>query len=536
MPEQAQNEKAVMDNRSRLKEMRDILLKYKVVTRGITPEKLRNILEELGPTYIKLGQIMSLHSDILPAAYCDELMKLNSDVTPMEFPEVEEVINRSYRSDWRDTFTYIDPVPLGSASIAQVHRAGLHTGEEVVVKVERKGVYDTMARDIGLLKRAVRLLPPIGNIKDMIDMEMVLDEMWTIAQEEMNFLKEASNIEEFSRNNRDVRYVGVPRKYQEYSTTRVLVMEYIDGFAIDDREGLLAAGYDLNEIGEKLVSNYIKQVLDDGFFHADPHPGNVKVRDGKIIWIDMGMMGRLTERDRRLMREAVKGIALNDISMLENAILKLGDFWGKPEEGKLYEDLRQLLKRYGKASFGSLDVAEFLQEIMEIMKENKIGLPHGVSMLARGLTHMEGVLVKISPDINMVQIAAAKIQESLFADFDWKREISRGGRRLYRTVDKTMEIPNLTVDIMQEYLRGQARINMDLRATREFSDLLRHLVRNLLMGFWVVALLISSSIVCTTDMRPQVLGIPLIGAVGYVLAFFIVVFYLARHFFRHNGK
>jgi ubiquinone biosynthesis protein len=236
MPEHVQNEKAVMDNRSRLKEMRDILLKYKVVTRGITPEKLRNILEELGPTYIKLGQIMSLHSDILPAAYCDELMKLNSDVTPMEFPEVEEVINRSYRSDWRDTFTYIDPVPLGSASIAQVHRAGLRTGEEVVVKVERKGVYDIMARDIGLLKRAVRLLPPIGNIKDMVDMEMVLDEMWTIAQEEMNFLKEASNIEEFSRNNRDVRYVGVPRKFQEYSTTRVLVMEYIDGFAIDDRK------------------------------------------------------------------------------------------------------------------------------------------------------------------------------------------------------------------------------------------------------------------------------------------------------------
>ena len=168
-------------------------------------------------------------------------MKLNSDVTPMEFPEVEEVINRSYRSDWRDTFTYIDPVPLGSASIAQVHRAGLHTGEEVVVKVERKGVYDTMARDIGLLKRAVRLLPPIGNIKDMIDMEMVLDEMWTIAQEEMNFLKEASNIEEFSRNNRDVRYVGVPRKYQEYSTTRVLVMEYIDGFAIDDPWNILTA-------------------------------------------------------------------------------------------------------------------------------------------------------------------------------------------------------------------------------------------------------------------------------------------------------
>ena len=156
-------DKAKMDNRSRMKEIRQVLFRNEI-TRGVTPEKLRIILEELGPTYIKLGQIMSLHSDILPRAYCDELIKLNSDVTPMPFSEVEEVINRSYREDWHEIFSSIEKEPLGSASIAQVHRAVLKSGEDVVVKVQRKGIYDTMARDIGLLLRVVNLMPTVGVI------------------------------------------------------------------------------------------------------------------------------------------------------------------------------------------------------------------------------------------------------------------------------------------------------------------------------------------------------------------------------------
>jgi ubiquinone biosynthesis protein len=526
-------DKSKMDNRSRLAEMRSVLAKYRV-TRGITPEKLRGILEELGPTYIKLGQIMSLHSDILPARYCEALMDLNSNVTPMPFETVEEVINRSYRSDWREIFSSIEPQPLGSASIAQVHRATLKSGEQVVVKVERKGVYDMMARDIGLLKRAVRLVPSVGSIKNMVDFEMVLDEMWTVAQEEMDFLKEAANLEEFARCNKDIRYVEVPRLYREYTTSRVLVMEYIDGYDIDDKEALEADGYDLDEIGSKLVNNYIKQVMDDGFFHADPHPGNVKIRDGKIVWIDMGMMGRLTEKDRKIMWEAVEGIAVNDIGRVENAILKLGEFWGQPEEGRLYEDLRKLLKRYGGASMGGIDVAEFLQEVLEIMKENKIGLPHGMTMLARGMSHMEGVLARISPDINMVQIASARIREDYLEHFDLKTQLMRGGRRLYRAADKTVEIPSLAVDIMQEYLRGNARVKMKLEADREFSRLLRHLVRNVVMGLWVMAILIGSSIICTTDMQPRILGIPALGAFGFMLALAICLYIFIRHWLTRN--
>ena len=367
--------------RTRLKEITSVLHKYGI-TRGITPQKLRMILEDLGPTYIKIGQIMSLHSDILPKRYCDELMCLRSEVTPMEFPEVKEVIEQAYGCSWNEIFAFISDTPLGSASIAQVHRAELLSGEQVVIKVQRTGIYEIMARDIGLLRKAVKLMPPIS-LKGMADFDQVLDELWNVTREEMNFLTEASNMEEFARRNADVVYVRTPKLYQEYTTMHVLVMEYIEGPAIDDKEKLLAGGYDLEEIGIKLIDNYIKQVMEDGFFHADPHPGNVKIQDGKIVWIDMGMMGRLTERDKELIGKAIRGIAENDIGMIQEAVMALGEFKEKPDQSVLYEDISELMSKYGSLDMGEIDVAEVMMDLMEVMKENKIRMPHGLTMLAR---------------------------------------------------------------------------------------------------------------------------------------------------------
>lgn len=529
----AQSEKAKIDNRARLKEITAVLRRHQV-TRGVTPEKLRAILEELGPTYVKLGQIMSLHSDVLPQRYCDELMKLTSEVTPMPFETVEEVINRSYREDWHNIFSSIERETLGSASIAQVHKAQLLDGTDVIVKVERKGIYDIMARDIGLLKRAVSILPPVGGLKNVVDLEMVLDELWSTAQEEMDFLKEAANMEEFTRNNQGIRYIRCPKLYHEYTTSRVLVMEYIGGCPVDDKETLLAEGYDLGEIGRKLVNNYIKQVMEDGFFHADPHPGNVKVMDGKIVWIDMGMMGRLSYRDRNLMAQAVRAIAVGDIAMLEATITELGEIQGKVDSGKLYGELRDLMDRYGNASMGSIDAVEFFKDTMEVMKNNSIKLPHGMTMLVRGLTQMQGVLLGISPDINMAEIAAARLKEEMMQNFDFKAEAGKTGRRIYKAVGRTLDIPPLVKIALEEYLKGQSRINMELDSTKKFSDLMRRLVRNLVMGLWVMALLISSSIICTTDMKPRILGIPALGFFGYVLAFIICLYVFIRHFLTRN--
>ena len=523
------------ENSERFREIKDVLRKNQI-TRGVTPEKLRMILEELGPTYIKLGQIMSLHSDFLPKAYCDELLKLNSDVTPMPFDDVEDVINHSYGQDWRELFQFIEEAPLGSASIAQVHRARLKNGEAVIIKVERKGIYDTMARDIGLLHRLVKLIPPVGDFKNLVDLDMVLDELWSVAQEDMDFLKEAANMDEFSRNNASVQYVTTPKLYHEYSTGHVLVMEYIDGYSLDDVESLQNAGYDMDEIGTKFVNNFIKQVMDDGFFHADPHPGNVKIRDGKIVWIDMGMMGRLSEKDRHTMIKGIRGIALHDISMVENSVLEIGEFRGKPDRERLYQDLKKFIADYGTTSMGSLDVAAAIAGLVEIMKQNRISLPHGVSMLCRGLTHIQGVLAVISPDINMMQIAVNRYTEDFLKNINWKSEFQKQARIVYRSVNKGVEIPGLVTDILKEHLEGQSVVNIDLHSSEDLTNVISAAIRNIVVGVCVAALLIASSVICTTDMTPKILGIPVLGFAGYAFAMVVSIFLTVRYLWSKRKK
>ncbi len=521
------------EDSERFKEIRAVLAKNKIA-RGISPEKLRIILEELGPTYIKLGQIMSMHSDILPGPYCAELAKLNYDVPPMPFPEVIEVIEESYGCPYTEIFEWIDEKTLGSASIAQVHRATLKVPTEsdqkdVIVKVQRKGVYEVMSKDISLLRRLVKLMPPVGDLKNIIDLDMVIDEMWAVAKEEMDFFKEACNMAEFARNNRDVKYVGCPKMFIEHTTDKVLVMEYIGGCAIDDVEYLTANGYDLDEIGRKFVNNFIKQVMDDGFFHADPHPGNVKVLDGKIIWIDMGMMGRLSDKDRRLMVRGVRSIAMHDIQATVNAVLDLGEIHGTPDRNKLYNDIKGFLDQYGSISFGSLDIAAALQCLMDIMKENGIALPHGMTMLCRGLAHMQGVLATISPEVNMLDIATSRITDDFIENMDIKSEILKYGRAFYRAADRGIEIPALTSQVMKEYLAGQSKVNITLNSTPKLDELIYSSIRNVVIGLGVAALLIASSIMCNTQMEPRIWGIPLLGAIGYLVAVSVSGFLIIRN-------
>ena len=241
----------------RLKEMVAVLRKQEVV-KGMTPEKLRHILEDLGPTFVKLGQIMSMRPDFLPPEYCDELMKLQSEARPMPFATIVEVIEREYNRRWNQVFSYIDEEAIGSASIAQVHRAVLTTGEKVVVKVQRPGIYEIMSKDIVLLKRAATLIKVVSRSQDVVDFNMVLDEMWTIAKQEMDFLMEADHIEEFAHLNRDVDYVTCPKVFRNLSMQHILVMEYVDGIRIDDFAKLKERGYDINTLGRRLGENYVR--------------------------------------------------------------------------------------------------------------------------------------------------------------------------------------------------------------------------------------------------------------------------------------
>ena len=519
------------DNSRRFREIRDVLKKHHI-SKGMSPVKLKRILEDLGPTYVKIGQIMSLHSDILPRAYCDELLSLTSEATPMDFSDVISVIEESLGESVDSVFESIEEKPLGSASIAQVHKATLINGESVVVKVQRKGIYEIMARDIALLKRMVRLMPSIAGLKSMVDLNMILDEMWTVAQQEMNFIKESSNIMEFTELNKDVVYVGIPQFYEEYTTDKVLVMEYIEGLPINDKELLASKGYDTEEIGRKLINNFIKQVMDDGFFHADPHPGNLTIEGGKIIWLDMGMMGRLSERQRKIMIRGVEGIALKDINMLEGAVYDLCDTNGRVNRKQLYEDLRGFLNKYGSMSMGNVKIPEALMDLVDIMKKNNLVMPKGVTMLARAFAHIEGLLADIAPDISMIDIAIARMEDAVIEHVDMKKELGSLARKMYRSTKKGVEIPSLVVDALKDYLNGEAKTNLRLEISGPFAELVYTSVRNLVIGMCLAGLLVSSAIVCITDMEPKIMGIPFLGFLGFSIASLCTIFLILRFFVK----
>jgi len=293
---------------ARLREMVTVL-RTREVMRGMTPEKLRLVLEDLGPTFVKLGQVMSMRPDFLPPEYCEELMKLQTSASPLPFDTITQVLDHEYGRHWRLVFSYLDEEALGSASIAQVHRGVLVSGEKVAVKVQRPGIYDIMRQDIVLLRRAAALAKAISASQDVVDFGMVIDEMWAIAKQEMDFLMEAAHIEEFTHLNQESEYVFAPRVFKELSTQHVLVMEFVEGIRIDDFKALRKRGYDVTVIGRRLGENYVKQIIEDGYFHADPHPGNIRIRNGRIVWLDLGMMGRLSTRDRLAISQSVMALA-----------------------------------------------------------------------------------------------------------------------------------------------------------------------------------------------------------------------------------
>lgn len=225
---------------------------------------------------------------------------------------------------------------------------------------------------------------------------------------------------------------------------------------------------------------------------------------------------------------------MNDIGLIQDSVVALGEFRENPDPSRLYEDIRSLMAKYGTADMGSIDIAELMQDLMEVMKENKISMPHGLTMLARGLTHMEGVLASICPEINMTEIAIARVKGIFFNGDNWKKQLKSSGKSFYRSLRKSLDIPSLTVDILKGHLKGQTRVNLDLHVSHELGHLLRRLVRNIVMGLWVMALLISSSIICTTNMTPKILGIPALGAFGYLIAFVIVMYVFIKHIFSRK--
>ena len=514
---QAEDGSMDISSARRLKEIVAVL-RDRELLQGVTPVKVRQVLEDLGPTFVKLGQIISMRPDFLPNEYQAELTRLQSEVKPMDFSVVKEIVQREYNQSWDGIFASIDEHAMGSASIAQVHRASLLNGDRVVIKVQRPGIYEVMAKDIALLKKAISLLNLVRDSEGVVNLESIVDEMWEIAKQEMHFLLEADHIEEFAHLNKDDENILCPKVNRQLTTQRILVMECMEGIPLDDGEGLQAACVDMERIGRRLGINYVKQMIDDGFFHADPHPGNIWVKDGRIIWLDLGMMGRLSVRDRNSFRHAIMALVTNDVYGMKEAVLALGMPRGKVDHIQLYDDVAALMAQYGDLDFEHLKAGEVARKILMVLKSNNIAIPHGFSMFARGVMIMEGVMTRCCPQVNFSEIFAKGLRVSMEKDFSWLAELNKFKRDSYMLMKKSMQLPEQISDILKMTLSGQTKVNLDLTGSQEPLQKLDSMINKMIMAIISAALLLGSSTICTTQMEPKIMEIPLLGVLGYLAA------------------
>lgn len=487
-----------MNEKMRFKEIVSILKNSDLIN-GVTPQKLCDTISKLGPIYIKVGQIMSSRYDLLPKEYCDALASLRSKVTPMSFEEVMQILKEEY-GDTNEIFQSISDTCIGSASIAQVHKAKLKSGEDVVIKVQRKNIYETMSMDVKLLKKAIAILH-LNLIIKTINLTNVIDEIYYIAKEEMNFQIEAKHLEEFKENNCDVAYVDVPKVYTDLVTKKVLVMENVKGINLNNKEELINQGYDICEIGLKLANNYIKQALDDGFFHADPHPDNIFIRDGKIIFLDLGMMGRISSRNKILLKNAMKAIVQNNVTELEHILLSIATVTEPVNHIKLRTEIQKILDKNANEDIKNINIMEFMNSVNIVLRENNIKLDKNITLLIRGICVIEGTLEGISPDINLLMVFNNKIKEDSLKEVFSEEMLMNTGKNFIVGANSLSMLPNELLNFVKDINRGETKIDIEMANSQKQVDKLEKMLHQLVIGLLDAAILLGASMVNNQILR-----------------------------------
>lgn len=504
------------------------ILKQFDVRHGITPEKAVAILEALGPTYVKMGQIASNRSDLLPKEYCEAFEKLRANVPPVPFETVISIIERALNASWTSVFATIEQTPLGSASIAQVHKATLLDGTVVAIKIRRPGIVEQMAEDIMLMKHALALAAFSSDTHDnmILTIEGFVAELERTTDCELDFTVELNNLVRFHENLQGQHGITSPLPYPQYSTDDVLVMEFVGGASIDKAAAENPSiGQDL---GARLAQSYITQVVDEGFFHADPHPGNILVHDGVITWIDLGMTGSLTSGERALVNKALQAVGTRNVYDLKEALLGLSKAQGSIDHGRLMSQIANLVNQYGSSNVADLNLGTALLDIIEVLRTQGLVVTPSVTMLARGFLTLEGVLSEISPDVNVLDIVAAHVKAQLGTpDSMLKRAEELAGAAADST-SAAAKLPRQASNTLTMLNRGQLKVNTDVQLPTDFMEQLTNIVGTLSISLISAGLFVGSSVLCTTALQPRLAGVPLLGVLGYLGAFALGVYALHR--------
>lgn len=513
-------------------------------------ERLRMLLEDLGPTFIKAGQLLSTRPDLVPVALLHELARLQDSVPPFAFEEVRDIVEAELQLSLEKAFESFEQQPLAAASIGQVHAATTVTGEAVVVKVQRPKVRRMVEVDLEIMHELAQLAERHLEGWQIHQPTRVVDELSVSLERELDYLQEAAHLERFAWQFRSDPRVKVPSVYRALTTDRVLVMERIEGVKVSDSAALLELRYQSSsqssphsssqyslqssEVAARIAELTMEQLFVHGFFHGDPHPGNLLVQaDGVVCYLDFGLMGRLDRSSRESFAELVAGIVQRDETEVADALLGLCRVDEAPDEVALQRDVMALTDRHFYQPLKEMQIGEALQQLLEVVARHRLTIPADVFLTIKALTNVEGLCRSLDPEFEIVSQAAPFIRRIHLNRWLPSRLMSDLFEASAETLEAAHELPLLSRDILRQLRSGKARAGIELLGLGRLTLTYDRISNRLAFALVLAALIVGSSIVVLAKTPPLVYDISLFGIVGFVFAA-LMGFWLLISILRHG--
>ncbi len=492
------------------------------VSPGGRGERLRRAFEELGPAFVKLGQVLSTRSDLLPPDIIAALERLQDQVPPFPYEQVRELLELELGAPPEQLYASFDPEPIAAASLGQVHRAVLPDGREVVVKLQRPNVPEIVELDLHVLQSLAASAAKRSRTARSYDLPGVAREFAQILRGELDFEQEGRNAERFRENFAGDPTVYFPAVHWDYTTRRVLTLERVGGLRVTDREGLRQAGIEPAKVAANLAGAIFQMALRDGFFHADPHPGNMFAGEGgKIIFVDMGMVGELTPAMRSNVIEYVLGVVAKDPDRVVQAILRMG-LVGKPRVTvALREEVERLQRQYGEVPLEQVEFGPALRDTMAMARRFELVFPTAYTVLLKTLTTLEAVARQIDPGATMVGLAAPYAELVMQERLGPKRLLEKLGREVYDTGRHLVRIPRQVSRVLGLMEQGEIRVGLDHSGLEPALQRLSAIANRLAIAILLASLIIGTALVSSSSQHSFLqrypitdVGFVLIGAVG----------------------
>ncbi len=508
-----------------------IQLGKRVVTFGSTSKELQRLplgarfrlaLEELGPTFIKLGQLLSTRPDLVPPDIINELKKLQDHLPPVHADEIRAQIHSELGYPVEELFLDFQLLPLATASVAQVHRATLKDGTEVVCKVRRPGIESVIMTDLDIMMGLAYLANKHLPGADMYDPVGLVKEFRRSIQRELDFSREGRTIDRFRKNFEDDETIRIPIVYWDYTCRTVLTMEYVYGIKISNFDELTQAGHDLKLIARRGANSFLKQVFQFGLFHADPHPGNLHILEDNVICIfDFGMVGRLDDELKIHLTELLLAVLRRNPDQIITQLLYTGDLNDELSRKNLRHDLAEFIDDYYDTLLQDIKVGKLLFDFIQILSHYQIKFPSNLMLLSRSLIAVEGIGRQLDPHFNMVeqlQPFAEEIVKKRYSPGNMTKDIA-GTIREYHALGKSL--PKDIKEFINRVNRNQFKIDLEHRGLERLITDLEKSTNRISFSMVIAALIIGSSVVMQVDKGPSLMGFPVIGLFGYSVAGFL---------------